>query len=656
MVGAGLFTYQIPADTFYDVNDMFNLVYSLTNTNLPAWLTYDPVTRTFSGVPTNADLGVVSIRVVAANTNMIVSLPEPFAINVVQDYRFSPPLTGDVVLDVDIVPQQDASRRRRMTAPSCPDTLPGTVRSAVVESLASALNASTADVNLISVDKVAGTDCNFAVRFADNRVEGCEDAQDRQAILEDANTEPSINSSFATVFSSLAPSVNVTVLGVSLNVSACEAKLLPEVGAAQDRETQLVAGVVPAAVIAAVLLLLGLIGFVAFRKRAHKEPQGINETFFPREPVVLDTERNLDFVEVQHDWRDPTVLGPDSATGSVAMLEYAPPKERRPPAYVAPPDLDSDATGPKKPPLYRPPPSYPFEGQMRGADFLGLGPGLDSDAAAALLGEFGPDGFTTTTVTTTTTTTYGRHGQQPPIYPDQLVQPAFASSYGNNPRRPRDPPEFAPPPSFDDTARSRDAYFPDEDSDGTAPLDMGAMRASHEQVFRDRDGTLHVYGEGVDGGERRAARPGADHIYEAYETPAAAALGADGLRRRGGSGAADGIGGGGAPGGQRAPPAYANPPVIDDSESVGSPGRAPRPQTRMPPSYQDPPASVPLGTSPDRADRADRDQQEARVAGSSAHPQRQYEEVYEEAAVGPPHVQAPPRRSPPRYEVPEVDL
>ncbi len=61
------FSYTIPPVTFSDANgDM--LTYSALRENgmpLPAWLKFDAATRTFSGRPDDADVGTVSVRVVA---------------------------------------------------------------------------------------------------------------------------------------------------------------------------------------------------------------------------------------------------------------------------------------------------------------------------------------------------------------------------------------------------------------------------------------------------------------------------------------------------------------------------------------------------------------------------------------------------------------
>ena len=69
------FSYAFPANTFSDTAD--TLTYTATkadDTALPTWLSFDAATRTFSGTPTSADIGTLSIRVTATNsTNQSVS-------------------------------------------------------------------------------------------------------------------------------------------------------------------------------------------------------------------------------------------------------------------------------------------------------------------------------------------------------------------------------------------------------------------------------------------------------------------------------------------------------------------------------------------------------------------------------------------------------
>jgi len=65
------FSFTVPADTFADADAGDVLLWSATRadgSDLPGWLTFDPVSRTFSGTPTNADVGVVALRVTVTDT------------------------------------------------------------------------------------------------------------------------------------------------------------------------------------------------------------------------------------------------------------------------------------------------------------------------------------------------------------------------------------------------------------------------------------------------------------------------------------------------------------------------------------------------------------------------------------------------------------
>ncbi|MEN9416874.1 MAG: hypothetical protein RI988_494, partial [Pseudomonadota bacterium] len=64
------FSFALPADTFADVDAGDALSYTATKddgTALPAWLVFDPASRTFSGTPANGDVGEVQITVTAAD-------------------------------------------------------------------------------------------------------------------------------------------------------------------------------------------------------------------------------------------------------------------------------------------------------------------------------------------------------------------------------------------------------------------------------------------------------------------------------------------------------------------------------------------------------------------------------------------------------------
>ncbi|MFQ3626744.1 MAG: Ig-like domain-containing protein [Cyanobacteriota bacterium] len=63
------FVAQLPVTAFVDP-DGDSLTYTATLANgapLPAWLTFEPATRTFSGTPANADVGTITLRVVATD-------------------------------------------------------------------------------------------------------------------------------------------------------------------------------------------------------------------------------------------------------------------------------------------------------------------------------------------------------------------------------------------------------------------------------------------------------------------------------------------------------------------------------------------------------------------------------------------------------------
>ena len=62
------FSFTFVANTFSDVDASDTLTYTALladDSALPAWLSFDAATRTFSGKPTNADTGTVSVKVTA---------------------------------------------------------------------------------------------------------------------------------------------------------------------------------------------------------------------------------------------------------------------------------------------------------------------------------------------------------------------------------------------------------------------------------------------------------------------------------------------------------------------------------------------------------------------------------------------------------------
>ncbi|WP_421300890.1 putative Ig domain-containing protein [Aeromonas veronii] len=73
----GVFNFTLPANTFTDNDPGDSLVLSATRADgsaLPGWLSFNPATGTFSGTPTNGDVGNINIRVTATdNSNALVS-------------------------------------------------------------------------------------------------------------------------------------------------------------------------------------------------------------------------------------------------------------------------------------------------------------------------------------------------------------------------------------------------------------------------------------------------------------------------------------------------------------------------------------------------------------------------------------------------------
>lgn len=78
------FHFQVPADTFIDIDRGDVLTYRATMADgsvLPDWLKFDAATLTFSGVPSNWDVGVFNISVTATDTGGL-SATDTFALDV----------------------------------------------------------------------------------------------------------------------------------------------------------------------------------------------------------------------------------------------------------------------------------------------------------------------------------------------------------------------------------------------------------------------------------------------------------------------------------------------------------------------------------------------------------------------------------------------
>ena len=70
------FSLTIPADTFDDPDPDDTLTYSASledNSALPTWLTFDPDTSSFSGTPTDNDVGSLNIKVTATDNDSAIA-------------------------------------------------------------------------------------------------------------------------------------------------------------------------------------------------------------------------------------------------------------------------------------------------------------------------------------------------------------------------------------------------------------------------------------------------------------------------------------------------------------------------------------------------------------------------------------------------------
>ena len=96
------FYFQFPENVFTDDNPDDVLTYTATQQNgqlLPAWLTFNPTTREFSGTPSNDDVAVLSIKVVATDSNR-ANIADVFDLTVINTN--DSPMLSDPILDQTI--------------------------------------------------------------------------------------------------------------------------------------------------------------------------------------------------------------------------------------------------------------------------------------------------------------------------------------------------------------------------------------------------------------------------------------------------------------------------------------------------------------------------------------------------------------------------
>jgi Ca2+-binding RTX toxin-like protein/GH24 family phage-related lysozyme (muramidase) len=93
------FTFVVLAGAFADVDPGDTLTYSATldtGAGLPTWLSFDPVTRTFSGMPQSGDVGAINVRVTATDTGSL-TVSDVFALTVQLNHQFTGTPGNDIL-------------------------------------------------------------------------------------------------------------------------------------------------------------------------------------------------------------------------------------------------------------------------------------------------------------------------------------------------------------------------------------------------------------------------------------------------------------------------------------------------------------------------------------------------------------------------------
>lgn len=119
------FSFMVPVSTFTDVDQVHGdqLTYRASlagNGSLPTWLSFDPITRTFSGTPGNADVGMLALTITAMDSGDL-SVSTSFSLSVqnvndaptvaapladqtaAEDSPFSFTISGTTFTDADLI-------------------------------------------------------------------------------------------------------------------------------------------------------------------------------------------------------------------------------------------------------------------------------------------------------------------------------------------------------------------------------------------------------------------------------------------------------------------------------------------------------------------------------------------------------------------------
>ncbi|MDR3371735.1 putative Ig domain-containing protein, partial [Rhodoferax sp.] len=114
------FSFVAPVNTFADVDfgDIQTLSATLVNgAHLPSWLVFDPISRTFSGVPSNPDLGTISVKLTATDI-MGATVSTQFDLTVTAVAPQAPPVVVPLVEAIT----EPANTAAVMLSPMDPNT------------------------------------------------------------------------------------------------------------------------------------------------------------------------------------------------------------------------------------------------------------------------------------------------------------------------------------------------------------------------------------------------------------------------------------------------------------------------------------------------------------------------------------------------------
>ncbi|MBO9483596.1 putative Ig domain-containing protein, partial [Salinisphaera sp. G21_0] len=101
------FSYQLPADSFSDLDgDALSYSATLADGNaLPAWLSFDAASATFSGTPGSGDVGSLAVTVTASDG--LASASDNFSLTIAGDPAHDPDVSQDLQLDTNLVRNGD---------------------------------------------------------------------------------------------------------------------------------------------------------------------------------------------------------------------------------------------------------------------------------------------------------------------------------------------------------------------------------------------------------------------------------------------------------------------------------------------------------------------------------------------------------------------